>query len=154
MTRGKPVTQLNGKRAKRERERYKVINKKIKNLADRLPIITNSKQELAKIATLQLATEYIKTLRMILNEKEDGQNQLPMFPEQQPKVRLASREQILGLILFKDPSSQAEGSSRQASFDETSDPERYFKELDESLESFSSSASSSEYSTSPVLTKL
>ncbi|CAO4367143.1 unnamed protein product [Caenorhabditis nigoni] len=91
----------------------------------------------------------------MLNEEGDVQNQLPMFPEQQPKVRLASRKQILGLILFKEFPSQAEGSTRQAPFDETSDPERFFKELDESLErSFSSSAPSSESSTSSVLMNL
>ncbi|PIC48638.1 hypothetical protein B9Z55_007538 [Caenorhabditis nigoni] len=159
MTRGKPVTQLNGKKAKRERERTKVINQKMKNLADCLPIVTKkSNYELSKMDTLKLATEYIKTLRMILNEEDDMQNQLPMFPEHQPKVRLASREEILGLILSKEFPPRAEGSPRQAeidpSYDETSDPERFFKELDESLKRFSSSSSSPESSTSPDLMNL
>ncbi|CAP29661.1 Protein CBG10343 [Caenorhabditis briggsae] len=124
----------------REKQHYQNINKELEKLGKQLPNPAGGK--LSKIETLKLANKYLESLKKMLNEKEDikpmatGPRKIKVEPEWIAQPVVAKQEKVksikMEILEYREQAERVEYGN-VAFYDETSDPERFFRELDESL---------------------
>ncbi|CAO4367142.1 unnamed protein product [Caenorhabditis nigoni] len=121
----------------REKQNYQDFNKELEKLGNQLPNPTGGK--LSKLETLKLANKYLGSLKKMLNERDTkpvtGPKRIKAEPEwhaqpvKQERIKSIKRE----LMDYQEQADFVEYGSGEV-YDETSDPERFFRELDKNLE--------------------